>query len=90
MAQVLIRHKIADFEKWKAAFDSSVGIRKSNGEVSSRIFIDAGDNTMMTGIFEWDTMENAKKFLGSELIKKKMMEAGVVGEVHTHFLEEVK
>ena len=40
-------------------------------------------------LFEWDKIENAKKFASSEDLKKTMEQAGVIGIPHIHFLNEV-
>lgn len=40
-------------------------------------------------LFEWDKVENAKKFASSEDLKKTMEQAGVIGIPHIHFLNEV-
>jgi hypothetical protein len=41
-------------------------------------------------LFEWDTVENAKKFGMSDDLKKTMEQAGVIGKPHIHFLKEVQ
>jgi hypothetical protein len=41
-------------------------------------------------LFEFDSVENAKKFSMSGELKKTMEEAGVVGVPHIHLLKEVQ
>lgn len=90
MVHVLVRHKVEDFHRWKEVFDSVIEFRKSKGEGSARIFQDENNTDMMTGIFGWDSLENAKAFFADAELHKKMKEAGVVGKPEVYFLEEVQ
>ena len=40
--------------------------------------------------FEWDTMENARRFTGSPDLKEAMERAGVVDQPDVYFLENVE
>jgi len=62
---VLIKHKVEDYETWKKAFDNFASFRESSGEKSYRIFHEAGAENDLVLLFEWDTPANAKTFLAS-------------------------
>jgi hypothetical protein len=89
MPYMLVHHKVRDFTQWKPFFDRHESTRKSSGSKSARVFQNPEDPTDVFMLFEWDSVENAKKFGMSEDLKKTMELAGVVGIPHIHFLKEV-
>ncbi|HYG99305.1 MAG TPA: antibiotic biosynthesis monooxygenase [Terriglobales bacterium] len=89
MVTVLIRHKVADFNTWKASFDAAFSLRKASGENSFRLYRDATDPSALTLLFEWDTAEHADKFLKSEELRLEMKHAGVLGDPEMRVLLEV-
>ena len=46
------------------------------------------DANNLLGIFEWDNLENAKKFANSSELKEAMGNAGVIEKPEVYFLEE--
>ena len=94
MPYMLVRHKVDDYAKWKPVFDDHGDFRKANGEKSYQIFRPKGDpndepNNLII-LFEWDSLDNAKKFAQSESLWEAMKKAGVIGQPHIHFLEEIE
>lgn len=43
MVHVLVHHKVADYNRWKATFDSDLTARKRAGEIGVRVFHNADD-----------------------------------------------
>jgi hypothetical protein len=89
MINVFIHHEVADYTAWKAAFDSALDWRRKNGECSCRIFRSAGNVNDVNLLFEWESLEKARAFIGSEELKAKMASAGVKGSPRVDFLTEV-
>lgn len=90
MIHVLIRHKVADFYRWKEAFDSHLTARMHGGEQAFHLFQGVDDPNDVTLLMDWDTIEHARRFMGSDDLRKKMQEAGVVGAPDIQFLEDVR
>ena len=88
MASMLVQHQVKDYTAWKKVYDSVKDLRTSNGELSDRIYRDASDPNQLTVIFEWDSLENAKKYANSPELKAAMERAGVEGKPSIHFLNE--
>jgi hypothetical protein len=88
MVCVLIRHTIADYEKWRRVFDASMSFRQAGGEKSCRIFRDPEHPEHLTLFFEWENLEQARRFMALPELRQRMQEAGVVGEPEVHFLRE--
>lgn len=90
MVNVLVRHKVADFTRWKQVFDGHFGFRHGAGELSCRIFHSHDNGMDLSLFFEWETLEKARAFFGSEQLKNGMQQAGVVGAPEIIFLDEIK
>ena len=88
MSQLFIRHKVADYKTWKEGFDSSADFRKAAGDKTARIFHTTDDPNNLALLFDWDSAENAKKFLESPELMEKMKEVGVTEKPEVYFLEE--
>ncbi len=84
------RHKVEDYAKWKSGFDGDIEMRKAAGEKSYQIFRTKDDPNNLVILFEWDTMDNARKLMESDELGEKMKQAGVVGPPDIYFLEEVE
>ena len=89
MASMLIQHQVKDYAAWKKVFDSSIDLRKSNGEISAQVYRDVSDPNQLTVINRWDSMTNAQKFALSPELKAAMEKAGVEGPPSIYFLNEV-
>jgi len=88
-AYMLIRHKVQDYGKWKAAFDAHGATRKTSGSKGGRLLRNAEDPNELVILFEWDDVKKARQFAQSEDLRKAMQGAGVIGKPDIHFLEEV-
>jgi quinol monooxygenase YgiN len=88
MAQLFVKHKVKDYNAWKKVFDGFVETRKASGEKNYQIFHPDNDPNNLLAIFDWDNLENAKKFAGSQELKGAMQNAGVIEKPEIYFLEE--
>jgi hypothetical protein len=89
MLHVLVRHKIADYPKWRAVFDAALDFRHRGGERSCRIFRNAEDDNDLTLLFEWESGDLARRYMHSPELQAKMQEAGVVGKAEIVYLSEM-
>jgi len=88
MTLILIKHAVKDYPTWKTEFDAFSDVRKSFGEQSYRIWHPETDQNNLTLLFEWDSTDNARRFLKSPQLKEAMQKAGVAGEPDIQFLHE--
>jgi heme-degrading monooxygenase HmoA len=88
MAHLIIKHKVKDYNAWQKVFDGAVDIRRAGGEKSYHILHKDNDNNSIVAIFEWDSLENAKKYTSSPELKEAMGKAGVLEQPEIYFLEE--
>ncbi|HVO78927.1 MAG TPA: cyclase [Candidatus Bathyarchaeia archaeon] len=88
MIHLIVRHKVADYSRWKEAFDATLSMRKAGGEVGHRLLLSVDDPRDVTIVMDWDNLERARRFASSDELKQAMQKAGVVGEPEIRFLED--
>ena len=90
MPYLLIRHKVADYSKWKPIYDQHATTRKVSGGQGAQLFRNATDPNELVILFEWDDLERARQFAQSEDLRQAMQQAGVADQPDIYFLEEVE
>ena len=88
MAYMFVRHSVKDFDAWKSVFDSVSDLRKRNGEISYQILRQDNGSSNIFALFEWDNLDNARKYAASPELKEAMQRAGVTSKPEILFLEE--
>jgi hypothetical protein len=88
MIHVIIRHKVADYGRWKEAFDAHLNARKAGGEMGHRLLLSVDDPRDVTVVLDWDRLDRARRFASSDDLKQTMQKAGVLGEPEIRFLED--
>ena len=86
MPHLGVRHQVQDYNAWKVMFDEFAPQRRAAGEISYQIYHIDGDRNHLVLFFEWDSIDNAKAFAGSDMLKETMGKAGVQGEPAIFFL----
>jgi heme-degrading monooxygenase HmoA len=90
MMHVLVRHKVTDFNRWKDAFDSHLTARKHAGETGFRVLHSVDDPREVVLLLDWESTEEARKFMTSAELRNAMEKAGVVGAPEVQYLEDVR
>jgi quinol monooxygenase YgiN len=90
MVHMIIQHKVADYSRWKEAFDAHLNTRKAAGETDYRVLQSVDDPREITIFLDWDSLDRARRFAGSEDLKQAMQKAGVVGDPDVRFLEDAR
>ena len=88
MAYVFIRHNVKDYDAWKSVFDSVSDLRERNGERSYQILRQDDGSSSVFALFEWDNLDNARKYAASPELKAAMERAGVTSKPEIFFLEQ--
>lgn len=88
-SMVLVRHKVADYAKWKLAYDGHDSARLANGLHSYVIARGLEDSNMVLIGMKMDDVEKAKAFAAAPDLKDVMKKAGVTGPPVMDFLEAV-
>ena len=90
MPYILVRHKVADYAKWKPQFGEDSVIRKAGGSKGAQLFRNADDPNEVVVLMEWDDVGKAKQFTQSPRLREVMEKAGVVDHPDIYFLDEVE
>jgi quinol monooxygenase YgiN len=78
--RVMVAHKVKDFDAWLKVYDAEgMKSRMENGVIDRGLARDADDPNMIYIVFAIADMAKAKARIGSEELKKLMMDAGVEG-----------
>jgi len=85
MIHMLVRHKVADFAKWKKIFDSHKEAQEKAGLKLKHLWRNLDDSNEVFFLFEVDDLKKAQAFLSSQDPKVKD-EAGVTDEPDLYFL----
>ena len=43
MVHVIVRHKVAEYSRWKESFDAHLNARKAAGETEARVMVSVDD-----------------------------------------------
>jgi hypothetical protein len=89
-AVVVVRHPVADYDKWKAVFDEHGAVRKSHGALGHVLCAAADDPNTMLIVNEFATRDGAEAFAADRSLPEAMGRAGVTGEPRIEFYELVE
>jgi heme-degrading monooxygenase HmoA len=90
MVHVLVHHKVSDYSRWKSVFDSDLTARKHAGEIGFQVFHNAEDASDIFLLLDWDSADEARRFMNSSNLRERMQKAGVQGAPEVHYLEDVR
>ena len=90
MASMFIRHRVADFGKWKSAFDDHEGTRTGFGVTSHSLHRDADDPDVVIAAMRVSDIARAKEFVASDDLRSTMERAGVLGPPEIWFADDVE
>ena len=86
MTHILIRHKVADFSKWKPVYDAHLPERKKAGLSEKTLLRSIDNQNDVVLLFEAEDLKRAQAFTESSNLREAMQKAGVVGKPDIVFL----
>lgn len=90
MATMIVRHRVANFDSWKKAFDSMSDLRRNQYNwIGSEVLRDDTDPNFVTIINRVRDLASAKRYGASADLKEGMAKAGVLSAPDVTFLNEV-
>jgi hypothetical protein len=88
MIHMLVRHKVADFAKWKPAYDAHASARQKAGLKEEHLFRNADDPNEVILLFSAEGIDEAKAFAASDDLRQAMQRAGVNDKPDVYFLND--
>lgn len=89
MMVMTISHKVANYAKWKPAYESHDSTRLANGLHNYVIARGIDDSNMVMVALKMDDVNKAKELAASQGMKDRMKAAGVTGPVSIDYVEAV-
>ncbi len=80
MTTMFVRHKVADYAKFKSVYDEFRPTQKRLGVTADAVYRGAEDPTDVTVSHEFATLADAQTFVASDELHAAMKNAGVAGE----------
>ncbi len=90
MPYLLVRHKVTDFAKWKPVFDEHGTTRQASGSKGGLLLRSADDPNEVVLLLEWDDLDRARQFAGSDDLRQAMQRAGVADQPDLYFLDHAE
>ncbi len=84
---VLVRHKVADFIRWREIFESHKEAQREAGMELERLWRDWDDPDDVVLLFKVDDIEKAREFVNSADMPDAHNGTEVVDEPDIYFLE---
>jgi len=84
---LLVRHKVADFTKWKPVYDAHLSARQTAGLKEEHLFHNADDPNEVLLLFTVEDFDKAKAFTASDDLLQAMEKAGVSDKPDVYFLK---
>jgi hypothetical protein len=86
---MIVKHKVANYAKWKPAYESHDSTRLANGLHSYIIARGTEDSNMVLVAMRMDDVNKAKAVAASPELKERMKKGGVLGAPVIDFIEAV-
>jgi uncharacterized protein YeaO (DUF488 family) len=86
---MIVKHKVADYDKWKISYESHDSIRLAYGLHNYVIARGTEDPGMVMVVVKMDDVNKAKTFAAMPELKERMKKGGVVGAPSIDYLETV-
>ncbi len=87
MTHMLVRHKVADFAKWKPVYDAHASARQNAGLKEEHLLHNADDPNEVILLFSAEDLGRAKAFAASDDLRQAMQKAGVRDKPDVWFLK---
>ena len=89
MQYLLVRHKVADFDRWYSVFRSHAEAQQEAGLKDLQLFRDAADPNDVVVLFRVDDLDEVKAFTESPESYEAKEESGVIGEPEVLWLNKI-
>ncbi len=88
MIYLNVRQTVADYDKWRLGFDANEANRLAAGATGvHHIYRDVDNPDTVSIMMEWDSVDNARRFMNDPRLEEVSRKAGVTGTPERHLLE---
>ena len=86
MRYLLVRHKVAEFDQWKSAYDAYLAAREKAGLKQEHLLRNIDDPSGVLILFEVEDLQKAREFVDGSDLSATMEKAGVVDKPDVYHL----
>jgi hypothetical protein len=87
---IVIQHKVADYDKWRKAYDSHDSVRQAYGINHFVVGRGMDDSNAIIVMDKMNDVMKAKEFSGMPSLKEAMKKAGVLGKPEFSYYEVIR
>ena len=80
MIRMFVRHDVADYGKWRKAYDDFDAERRRMGVTGDAVCRAVDNDRDVTVTHDFESLDKAKAFMESPRLKEVMTAAGVTGQ----------
>lgn len=84
----IIRHKVADYDAWRAVYDTLEGVQRDGGVTAESVHRLVGDGDDVLVIHRFETADAAQAFFEKDELREGMKAAGVQGPPRIEIYED--
>jgi hypothetical protein len=88
MVRLYVRHSVADYAKWRKAYDDFAAYQTAHGVRAEAVYQSLEDPGDITIFHDFDSADAAHAFVGSAELRETMAAAGVKGAPQIWFTQE--
>ena len=89
MTTLFVRHQVADYAKWRQAYDTFGPVQERFSVKAQAVYRAADNPNDVTVTHEFSALEAAQQFAASDDLRNAMHDAGIVGEPTIWFASKV-
>ena len=89
MATMVIRHPVADYAKWKQAYDGAEDLRQQHGCTNQRVLREVDDSSTILVLHEFATLSAAQAFASDPGLEAAMKSGGVSAPPRIEFYDSI-
>jgi quinol monooxygenase YgiN len=86
-AMLTVRHTIADYDRWKVAYDKADSIRAEHGCSGEQVYREPGDSTDVFVTHAFPSVEQAQAFAADPALAAAMESGGVTSAPRVEIFE---
>jgi hypothetical protein len=87
MAYVMVRHKVADFAKWKPAYEAHKGARAAAGIKEGHVLRNVDNPNEVVVFLEVADVAKARAFISAPDLKAAMEKSGITDKPDVYLLQ---
>jgi heme-degrading monooxygenase HmoA len=90
MVAVIVRHRVSNFDAWKAGFDEHGSVRRSHGALGHQLYRVTADPQEVIIVNTFRDAAGAQAFMDDPSLPEVMARAGVVDAPDLYVSEQVE